>query len=88
MQALPSSSPASLAVRFMSPWQMHRESPCRAKIPAVVAAVAAAAPWPQQGAGAAGGLGAARGGRRGMVRAARCALVPRLRVAPYEREVG
>lgn len=32
----------------------------------VMAAAAAAAPWPQQGEGAAGGLGAVRGGNVGM----------------------
>lgn len=50
----------------MSPWQTHRESPRRAEIPVVAAAAAAAAPWPQRGEGAAGGLGAARGGWAGM----------------------
>lgn len=66
----------------MSPWQRHQESLCRAEIPAVVAA---AAPWPQQGEGAAGGLGVACGGHAGMA-APWGAPVPRLHAAPCKRD--
>lgn len=47
----------------------------------------AAAPWPQRGEGAAGGLGAALGGRAAMA-APRGSRLPQLRVLPCKREGG